>query len=226
MAKIIGEFCCMSSKKQNEPMTKIIGEFCYMSSKKQNEPLLFYLTRILIDIIGPGRILLAAYRCSTLDKVAECGTKSIGGIHKMRHLAVGYVKHSTQHICNLFLRRRTVAGYSQLNLHWSIFVYWNLTAYGSCYGNTLSTTQLEHTLDILAEEWCLNGKFVGKKRGYKPLDTRKNLTEFHVHVLAFAEIDYTHRYETGMVAVHANESISHDIGSRVYPHDDPVVGRF
>ena len=100
----------------------------------------------------------------------------------------------------------------------------HLAAYGRRNCNALCPAQLEHTLHILSKERSFNGKFIGQERGYEPLHPCKDFAKFHVHVLALAHVDNTHGNEACTVSVHANEGISHDVGSGVYTHYDLVVG--
>ena len=90
----------------------------------------------------------------------------------------------------------------------------------------MRTTQLQHTLDVFAEEGCLNGEFVGKERVDDTLHTFEYLAQLQVRVTHLAQVDDARSDERNFRSVHLQHTIAHEIRTRVDAQNHLFYNRF
>ena len=163
---------------------------------------------------------MVALRLSHLQEVAIGSAKGIGGVEELAHLFLIDMKHPAEHIGNLLLAGITVARNRHLNLRRRILRNWHLTLDGSSNGYALSTSQLQHTLDVLAKERCLDSHTVWQIALDDAANTFVDMAELQVGVGKLAKVDYAQSKHFCLLPVHTKHAITHNVRARVYAKND------
>ena len=155
--------------------------------------------------------------------MAVSRTKSVSGIHKLRHILFLYLQYALKHTSHLFLRGATSARYRHLYLRRQILVYRHRMLYGSSYRHTLCPAQFQHRLHILAKERSLNSYLVRQVFIYYSRHSGVYMSQFQVGVALLTHVDNTHSHHLGLLTHTPYHPISHHIGTGVDAHYDRLT---
>ena len=128
-----------------------------------------------------------------------------------------------QHHGYLLLAGGTVAGDGHFYLPGLVFGDGNFAVESGDHRHALRPTQLEHRLDVLAVERCLDGHLVGQILVDDAAHALIDVAQAHVMVLHAVEPQHTHDDEFRFLAVHPQQGISHNISARVDADDDILI---
>jgi hypothetical protein len=87
--------------------------------------------------------------------------------------------------------------------------------HGYSDGNALCPAKFEHTLYILAKEWCFNGQFVGLMILDELIHGVMNESKPFKHVFHLCEFDAIHCDQRQFPAIHFQKAVTHHLGPRV-----------
>ena len=166
----------------------------------------------------------ACLGASHLHKMAVCGGEGVRGVHELGHLSLVYMKHPLQHPCHLFLRSSSVAGQSHFYLQRSVLVDRDVALDGSGDGDALRTAELQHGLDVMAEERGLDGELVGKILFYDARHALENVAQLEIRVAHLAHVYDAHAYQRSLVARDLYGAVAHDVRAGVYAQDNLFRG--
>ena len=163
---------------------------------------------------------MVALGLAQLQEMAIGSTKGVGGIEELAHLLFLDMKHTTEHISDLLLARVTVARYRHLYLRWRILSNRHLPMNGSSNGNTLSTSKLQHTLDVLAEERRLDGHAIRQEALDEAANAFVYVPELEVRVGKLAQVDDAQSKHLCLLSVNSKYAVAHDTRARIYAKND------
>ncbi len=147
--------------------------------------------------------------------MAHCHSESVRCIQVVWHIRLGNGKLSLKHSRYLLLGCTSISGDGLLDLSRSIFHNRDFSAESSSNGNTLSSSQFEHRLNILAEEWGLNGKFIGMKAINEFCTPLVNPLKFQRVIVDFFEPENPHNHQIHFSSLHGDDTVSENVGARV-----------
>lgn len=149
----------------------------------------------------------------------RCG-KSIRSIKLLGHLLGRDLEITLHHACDLLLGSSPIARDRLLDTHRHILGDRDITSQGSRHRYPLGSPQLQHALDILAKEGSFDGQFVWMKLVDQAPHTLEDLLQSEVVIFVLIQSDDSESQQTSLLPLDLDESIAHDDGTGVDPHDD------
>ncbi len=158
--------------------------------------------------------------------MAECRGKGIGGVEEGGHLVGGDVQGALQHGSHLLLAGGAVASNGHLDFAGFVLGDGHVAAQCGRHGHALGAPQFEHGLHVLAVERGLDGHLVGQELFDDAGHSLEDAAQAQVVVLHAVEFNHPHGNELGLLAVDAQQAISHDVGAWVDAYDDALEVEF
>ena len=153
-------------------------------------------------------------------------SERIGGVKFFRHLFVGDVQESLQHVGDLVLGGVSVASDGHFDFHRRVLVDGNVARERRCDGDTLCVDDLDHGLRVLVHELRFDCEFGGMILVDELLEKEEfflqsRILAFHLMHIEHAKVDYF-----GLVGFGIEEGITHEECSGIDTEDAMMLDEF
>lgn len=181
---------------------------------------LFDFVGIFGDEVLPGRVLFGGRDGRLALEIVAIGcSEGVRGVEVLRHLVSRDGEHALEHGGNLLLGGIAVARDGHFYFQRSVLSDRDLALDSGCDGYALGTAELEHGLDILAEERGLDGHFVGQVSLYDSRELSEDSAQSEVRVRDFVQVDDAVSDERGLVGLDGDHAVAHVVCARVNAQD-------